>query len=278
MLEFVTEPVFGLVATDLDGTLLRTDHTVGRRTREALARVATHGTVHVVATGRSAAWSRAVLDDLGYRGLAVCGQGGQVYDTAARAQVFSVQLDPAVAAEALSRIEALTGRLVLAADRDGTHGAVVAGPGYRPDPAEGLAVAWAEQDFALWAAPVRKLYVQHPEWDEERLAEAAEQAAGHLVTVLQAGPGEIEILPRGVTKATGLAWVARRLGLCGEDAVAFGDMPNDVPMLAWAAHGVAMSGAHPELLAVADEVAPGNDEEGVAVILERLFASATPCP
>ena len=263
---------FGLVATDLDGTLLRTDHTVSPRTRGALARARAHGAVHVVATGRSAAWSRPVLDDLGYRGLAVCGQGGQVYDAAARAQVFSVRLDLGVAAEAVRRAEALTGRLLLAADRDGVDGAVVAAPGYRPDPAEGLDVAWAEQDAALWAAPLRKLYVQHPDWDEERLAEAVERAAGHLVTVLRAGPGEIEILPGGVTKATGLAWVARRLGLRGDDAVAFGDMPNDAPMLAWAAHGVAMSGAHPELLAMADEVAPGNDEDGVAAVLERLFA------
>ena len=263
---------FRLVATDLDGTLLRTDHTVGRRTRDALARVAAHGAVHVVATGRSAAWTRPVLDALGYRGLAVCGQGGQVYDAAARAQVFSVRLDHAAAAEAVRRIEALTGRLALAADQDGTHGAVVAAWGYRPDPAEGLDVVRAEQDSALWVAPLRKLYVQHPEWDDERLAAAAERAAGHLVTVLRAGPGEIEILPLGVTKATGLAWVARRLGLCGDDAVAFGDMPNDVPMLAWAAHGVAMSGAHPDLLAAADAVAPSNDEDGVAAILERLFA------
>lgn len=264
--------VFGLVATDLDGTLLRTDHTVSQRTRDALAGVAACGAVHVVATGRSAAWSRRALDDLGYRGLAVCGQGGQVYDAATRTQVFSARLDRGVAAEALARIEDLTGRLLLAADLDGTDGAVVAASGYRPDPAEGLEVVWAEQDSGLWAAPLRKFYIQHPEWDEERLAKAAERAAGHLVTVLRAGPGEVEILPRGVTKATGLAWVARRLGMCDDDAVAFGDMPNDVPMLAWAAHGVAMSGAHPELLAVADEVAPGNDEDGVAAVLERLFA------
>lgn len=49
-------------------------------------------------------------------------------------------------------------------------------------------------------------------------------------------------------------------------------MPNDLPMLDWAAHGVAMAGAHPELKAAADETAPGNDEDGVAVVLERMFA------
>ena len=55
------------------------------------------------------------------------------------------------------------------------------------------------------------------------------------------------------------------------DVVAFGDMPNDLPMFAWAAYGVAMANAHPELKRVADEVTASNDEDGIAVVLERLF-------
>jgi hydroxymethylpyrimidine pyrophosphatase-like HAD family hydrolase len=48
-------------------------------------------------------------------------------------------------------------------------------------------------------------------------------------------------------------------------------MPNDVSMLDWAGYGVAMGNAHPELKAVADEVAPGNDDEGVAAVLDRIL-------
>lgn len=90
------------MATDLDGTLLRSDHTVGRRTRNALAHAVGRGAEHVVVTGRSVAWTRPLLDDLGYAGPAVCGQGGQVYDAAARTQVFSVLLDRRIAREASS--------------------------------------------------------------------------------------------------------------------------------------------------------------------------------
>ncbi|MGW8703151.1 HAD family hydrolase, partial [Streptomyces eurythermus] len=61
-------------------------------------------------------------------------------------------------------------------------------------------------------------------------------------------------------------------GLGRADTVAFGDMPNDIPMFRWAAHGVAMADAHPELKAVADEVTLSNEDDGVAVVLERLFA------
>jgi hydroxymethylpyrimidine pyrophosphatase-like HAD family hydrolase len=80
------------------------------------------------------------------------------------------------------------------------------------------------------------------------------------------------MLPLGLSKAKGLALAARRLGATAADTIAFGDMPNDVPMFAWAAHGVAMADAHPELLAVADEVTASNDADGIAVVLERLLA------
>jgi hydroxymethylpyrimidine pyrophosphatase-like HAD family hydrolase len=55
--------------------------------------------------------------------------------------------------------------------------------------------------------------------------------------------------------------------------MAFGDMPNDLPMLEWAGYSVAVANAHPEVLAVADEVTASNDDAGVARVLERLFAS-----
>lgn len=58
------------------------------------------------------------------------------------------------------------------------------------------------------------------------------------------------------------------------ETIAFGDMPNDIPMFGWAAHGVAMAHAHAELKAVADEVTTSNDEDGIAVVLERLLGAA----
>ena len=79
-----TEPGTGrfphrLIATDLDGTLLRSDDTISQRTRDALAAATAAGAVHIVVTGRAVPWTRHILDDLGYDGLAVCGQGAQVY-------------------------------------------------------------------------------------------------------------------------------------------------------------------------------------------------------
>jgi hydroxymethylpyrimidine pyrophosphatase-like HAD family hydrolase len=75
----------------------------------------------------------------------------------------------------------------------------------------------------------------------------------------------------GVTKASTLELLCAELGVGREDVVAFGDMPNDVAMLEWAGTAYAMGNAHPLAKAAADRVAPPNDEDGVAQVLEELF-------
>lgn len=263
---------YRLVATDLDGTLLTGDDTVSERSRAALAAATAAGAAHIVVTGRAVPWAKQVLDELDYRGLAVCGQGAQVYHAGEHRLLTSLTLDRRTAATAVARIEAEAGPLALAASRDGLDGEVVVGPGYRFHP--GLPVLGAAGHDELWSAPLNKLYIQHPELDDDELAATAVRVAGDLVGVTMAGAGIVELLPAGLTKATGLSLAARRLGLTSRDTIAFGDMPNDVPMFRWAAHGVAMANAHPELKSVADEVTASNDEDGIALVLEKLFPAA----
>ncbi|MEU5792350.1 HAD family hydrolase [Streptomyces sp. NPDC047813] len=261
---------YGLVATDLDGTLLRSDGSVSQRTRDALTAAAAAGAAHIVVTGRAVPWTRHVLDDLGYDGLAVCGQGAQVYDAGAHRLLTSVTLDRQLAGVALAKIEAEVGPLHLAASRDGLDGEVLVGPGYA---VAGPLPAVPFTDVSdLWAAPLNKIYIQHPTLGDDELAEAARQAAGGFVSVAMAGAGIVELLPLGLSKATGLSLAARRLGLRAADTIAFGDMPNDIPMFGWAARGVAMANAHEELKAVADEVTSSNEEDGIAAVLEGLLA------
>jgi Cof subfamily protein (haloacid dehalogenase superfamily) len=262
---------YQLIATDLDGTLLRSDETVSERTREALAAATAAGAVHIVVTGRSVPWTRPILEHLDYRGLAVCGQGSQVYDAGEGRLLTSVTLDRQIAGLALAKIEAEVGPLLLAASRDGLDGEVLVGPGYRVH--DGPLPYQPIRDAAdLWSAPLNKVYLQHPTMGDDELAEAAQQAAGGLVGVTMAGEGIVEILPLGLTKATGLSLAARRLGVKAADTIAFGDMPNDIPMFAWAAHGVAMADAHEDVKAVADEVTLSNDEDGIAVVVEQLLS------
>ncbi|MEU3916491.1 HAD family hydrolase [Streptomyces sp. NPDC029004] len=261
---------YRLIATDLDGTLLRDDDTVSQRTRDALAAATAAGAAHIIVTGRAVPWTRHILDDLGYEGLAVCGQGAQVYHAGEHRLLTSLTLDRQLASLALSKIEAEVGPLALAASRDGLDGEVLVGPGYRVQ--EGpLPVVAYEDPAELWSAPLNKVYIQHPELDDDALARVARATVGSLVNVVMAGAGIVEMLPLGLSKATGLSLAARRLGLRAADTIAFGDMPNDIPMFGWAAHGVAMANAHEELKAVAHEITASNEHDGIAVVLERLL-------
>lgn len=264
---------YRLIATDLDGTLLRPDHTVSARTRDALTAATAAGAAHIVVTGRTVPVARHILDDLGYQGLAVCGQGSQLYHAGEHRLLTSVTLDRQVAQLALAKLEAEVGPLALAAARDGLDGEVLFGEGYRMDH-DGMSLVSFTDPAELWSEPISKLYIQHPELGDDALADAARTAAGGLVGVTMAGAGLVELLPLGLTKATGLSLAARRLGMTAADAIAFGDMPNDIPMFGWAGHGVAMANAHRDLKAVADEITASNTEEGIAVVLERLFPAA----
>ncbi|MFB8048423.1 MULTISPECIES: HAD family hydrolase [Streptomyces] len=267
-----TPPAYALVATDLDGTLLRPDDTVSARSRAALGLAAASGARHLIVTGRPVPGIRALLADLAYTGLVVCGQGTQLYDADAGRLLRSVALDREAADTALGKIEAEVGAVFAAVDQDGVDGVTLIEAGYRmPNPT--LPAQRVGSREALWARPVIKVLVRHPELGDDALAAVARGAVGDLATVTMAGPGTVELAPRGVDKGTGLAAAAELLGIGAERTVAFGDMPNDLPMFAGSGLRVAMGNAHPELRAAADEVTLSNAEDGVAVVLERLFGT-----
>jgi hydroxymethylpyrimidine pyrophosphatase-like HAD family hydrolase len=124
--------------------------------------------------------------------------------------------------------------------------------------------------------PVVKLLARHPTMDRDELLALATELLGEDVTVTSSSTTEalLEISAPGVTKATALAGLAARHGITAEEVVAFGDMPNDLPMLDWAGRAVAVANAHPDVLALADEVTASNDDDGVALVLERLATGA----
>ncbi|MFJ7118072.1 Cof-type HAD-IIB family hydrolase [Streptomyces albogriseolus] len=263
-------PEFRLVATDLDGTLLRSDLTVSARTRRALERITASGAHHLVVTGRPAVACRELLNALGYRGLAVCGQGAQLYDAGADRLLSSVSLDLGLARRVVELVEAELGRVELGVVTSPPESRFKVTPGFGERVRHGWDVT--AEPGELWTAPIDKLILHHPHVDEDRLTAVTRRLTGGEVTVVHSVKGMVEVLPAGIDKGTGVARAAELLGFTGADTVAFGDMPNDIPLLAWAAHGVAVANAHHDLRAMADEVAPGNDEDGVAAVLERLFA------
>ena len=117
-----------------------------------------------------------------------------------------------------------------------------------------------------------KLLAKDLDADPDCFRAAAAAVVGDTATVTTSSRnGLLEIAAPGVTKASGLAEVAAMHGIEPAQVVAVGDMPNDVAMLSWAGRAYAVANAHPSVLAVADDVLPSNDDDGVATLIDRLL-------
>jgi hydroxymethylpyrimidine pyrophosphatase-like HAD family hydrolase len=117
-----------------------------------------------------------------------------------------------------------------------------------------------------------KMLARHEEMEPEVFWAETERLVGHLVTTTWSSVGAlVEISASGVTKASTLALLCGELGVTPSEVVAFGDMPNDLAMLAWAGTSYAMGNAHASVLEVAERTAPSNEQDGVAQVLEELF-------
>jgi Cof subfamily protein (haloacid dehalogenase superfamily) len=261
-----------LVATDLDGTTVRSDYTVSPRTVKAFARVESAGAILVMVTGRPPRWLHPVADAVGHRGVAICANGALVYDLHAE-RVIRTHL---MTAEALRATVALLTE-------------AMPGIGFAVESAEGIRYAhdyeltgWDQRrhDLSvgleeLTARPAAKLLARHPELDSDALLAKAAGLVGDLVLPTHSnGERLIEMSAQGVSKASTLAELCGEHGIDAADVVAFGDMPNDLPMLMWAGRSYAVANAHPEVLAAVDHTVAANDDDGVAQTIEELFPEA----
>ncbi|HKN97943.1 MAG TPA: HAD family hydrolase [Pseudonocardiaceae bacterium] len=265
-----------LVASDVDGTLLDPMETVTPRTAAVVARVVAAGTPFVLVSGRPPRWIPKVAAAAGVTGLAVCANGSVLYDIADDRIVATHLLSPDVLGDLVHAVRSALPDCRVATERVGGSALAMAGQefateaGYRhPWPGDNIYTAPLAE---VLGHPAVKLLVRHGGMTSDELSAAVVAVLGDVVEITYSSSvGMVELAPRGVTKGTGLAEVAQRLDVPAADVLAFGDMPNDVPMLRWAGHGVAMANGHPEVLAVADEVTAANGEDGVAQVLERWF-------
>jgi Cof subfamily protein (haloacid dehalogenase superfamily) len=265
-----------LIATDVDGTLLDENEEVTPRTRAAVRAAVAAGTQFVLATGRPPRWIAPVVDALGFAPMAVCANGAVVYDSATD-RILSART---LSAEVLVELAEVATRIIpgagLAVERVGRSAHDAATPGFLSSP--GYEHAWLNPDNTevsledVLSAPAVKLLIRKA---DARSSDMAAALAPHVGLqgdlTYSTNNGLIEVVPLGISKATGVDEVAAPLGITAGDVVAFGDMPNDISMLLWAGLGVAMGNAHPEAKAAADEVTTPNTDDGLARVLERWW-------
>ena len=265
-----------MIATDVDGTLLDDDEKVSPRTRAAVHAAVDAGVRFILATGRPPRWIHPVVDGLGMAPMAVCANGAVIYDPAAD-RIISART---LSADVLAELAEIATRVIpgagLAVERVGNSAHDAATPQFVSSP--GYEHAWLNPDNVevsiedLLGAPAVKLLIRMAGARSADMVAALRDHVGVQGDLTYStNNGLVEVVPLGISKATGIEELAAPLGLSSTEIITFGDMPNDVPMLRWAGHGVAMGNAHPEATAAADEVTTRNSEHGVARVLERWW-------
>jgi Cof subfamily protein (haloacid dehalogenase superfamily) len=263
-----------VVATDLDGTIVRSDGTISARTRTALTAAEAAGVMVIIVTGRPPRWLHGIAQDTGHHGLAICANGALVYDLHTEEVVESHPLEVADARRLVDELRAAIPGLAFGVESVDVGFAHE--PAYQPRWTTDANTVVAEIETLL-STPVAKLLGRHEGMGSDELLARARAVVGEQLATLthSSRDGLLEISAAGISKASTLETVCAARGFIAADAIAFGDMPNDLPMLAWAGQSVAVANAHPEVLAAADEVTASNDEDGVAQVLERWFAGSS---
>jgi Cof subfamily protein (haloacid dehalogenase superfamily) len=266
-------PPVRLVATDLDGTLLRPDGTTSPYTRAVLRRVA-EGLPIVLVTARPPRRAKVIANELGVQGAVICCNGALVYDTLADEVVAHSPIPAAAARNLIESLRAALPGICFAFELETRHACE---PEYRvlavregmiPDEDGSLGDA-----LALCVAPVTKLIARHPGHVAATLAAALPATVGDGFTSTYSGATFVEISAPMVDKASALATICADRGIERAAVLAFGDMRNDLPMLRWAGRAIAVANAHPDVLAEVADVTESNADDGVARALERLLLS-----
>jgi len=293
-----------VVATDLDGTLLRSDGSVSSRTRAALAAAEAAGVEVVFVTARPPRWLTALRDLVGGHGHVICLGGAAVWDLGTGRPLDVCGFADDDARGLVADLRARVPDVALALER-------VDGPTFDPgfgstaddttDPADGVVVRRVEETLGTAAAaapsavPVGKILARRRGADaavdapatqpvvvahgaqgqgadqEEFFAQVRAVVGDRAHLAYSGAAGLAELLAPAVTKDAALARWCARLGVDARDVWAFGDMPNDLPMLRWAGRSFAVANAHPDVLAAATEVTASNDDDGVAARLEDVL-------
>ncbi|WP_306332368.1 HAD hydrolase family protein [Streptomyces sp. KL118A] len=270
-----------LIATDLDGTLLRDDKSVSDRTVAALAAAEAAGIEVFFVTGRPARWMDVVSAHVHGHGLAICGNGAAVVDLHGGPGTHSFvkirELARERALDVVRRLRAAAPGTSFAIERTGglhheeTYPPLHMEPGESVAPAEKL-LAEALADSTGAEQPVLKVLAFHPGLAPDEFLVLARAAIGDRATVTRSSPSALlEISGPGVSKASTLELCCAERGITPAEVVAFGDMPNDIEMLAWAGTSYAMGNAHPDVIAAASGRTVANNDDGVAVVIEQIL-------
>jgi Cof subfamily protein (haloacid dehalogenase superfamily) len=256
-----------LVVTDLDGTLLGTDGAVSDRNAGVLRRAAAAGTRVVIATGRPPRWIEHIRPSVA-SSLALCCNGGIVLDLESDEVVASHPLDGDRLLQAIRELRASGSTFKVGVEGLPDFGiAVERDFPFRSD----IQVAKLPIEEMCAAYIVKVLIRPEPGTGQPIVDHLLAHYDREFTLTRSTNDGLIEVSRAGITKGAVIHELARSWGIDPSEAIAFGDMPNDIEMLRWAGHSVAMGNADDTVKAIADETVGDHDDSAVADVLERWF-------
>ncbi|MGZ1490572.1 HAD family hydrolase [Brevibacterium sediminis] len=258
----------GLVASDIDGTLLLNWKPISTATIDAIHRCQDAGIPFVLVTGRPMRWLAPIAEQIPDLGRVVCLNGAVVYDIASQSVVDAHTIDAQTLTEITAAVrvdhpearfayETLNGGFI---DREFVTG--------RPREARII-----DDVSELAGEDVVKVLVRLETSDSQAMHDLIDPLVDGTCHASFSEPdnGLVELAPFGITKAKTLSDLCDHLGVAQSQVMAFGDMPNDIEMLSWAGHGVAMGNALGSVKAIAAAVTEAVDDDGVARYLDAVL-------
>jgi Cof subfamily protein (haloacid dehalogenase superfamily) len=264
---------YELISLDLDLTLLDAHHRISPRNKAAVERCVALGARVVITSGRMYRCTWDYVTALGLTTPVIAYNGAFIKHAGTGEVLQHAQLDVATAQEIVGIGQArginvnyyLDDNLYITETNPWAE--LYARRTGAPLNAVGDLRCFADR------APTKVLFVAAPEQIAALYEELAPRFSDRAYVTIS-NVEYLEFMPQGVDKGKSLAVVADYFGIPQAKTIAFGDANNDIPVLAWAGLGVAMANGKPDAKAAADRIAPSNDDDGVAQVLEELYGFA----
>lgn len=262
-------PPIQLIALDLDGTTLQSNHKISRRTRAAVQHLSARG-VHIsICTGRPIHHTETFAQILDINEHAILANGALTYNFTSKQVLHCDILAADLASAIITRMQVHYPKVSGSIERtDGWFWDTQRYEAQRPS-RQPTGISDTIHDFVNDNV-IKLLFKDFT--GMHNVVEMAESLADLPVYVTWSNSNLLEVMAQGVNKGRALQAWAQRLGVAQAHTMAFGDQDNDKEMLQWAGVGVAMGNAPAEIQALANYVSSSNDEEGVALVLEQLIA------
>jgi Cof subfamily protein (haloacid dehalogenase superfamily) len=262
-----------LIAVDLDGTLLTDNKIITERTKRALQNAIRAGHHVVIATGRPYRASYNYYKELGLTTPIVNFNGAFVHHPMSSSWgTFHSPIDVKTAQEIVEASEGFTVKNILAEVIDDVYIHYHDGE---------LMDLFSAGNAKIQTGNLREILLHDPtsvliHADESKVAEIRKHLSDVHAEVIDhrrwGAPWHvIEMVKSGINKAVGLKRIADHFQVPTEQIIAFGDEDNDLEMIEYAGHGVAMGNAIPQLQTISTFVTKTNEEDGIAFYLEDVL-------